>query len=78
MRLSVDKCVIPGVNEINLVDDSCTPTEEDGSYVFETALDECGSSHSFDGEYIRFEVNLIIRLIFKIYKKEHDYRRARI
>jgi len=59
MKLTVDKCVIPGVNEINLVDDACTPTEENGNYVFETALDECGSSRSFDGEYIRFENTII-------------------
>ena len=77
MKLTVDKCVIPGVNEINLVDDACSPTEENGNYVFETALDECGSSHSFDGEYIRFEVKKNVLLTF--YKlKEHDNRRSRI
>ncbi|CAG5103476.1 Oidioi.mRNA.OKI2018_I69.chr1.g788.t1.cds [Oikopleura dioica] len=59
MKLVVDKCVIPGVSEIALLDDTCEPTEEDGSYVFETALDECGSSHFFDGEYIRFENTIV-------------------
>ena len=68
MKLTVDKCVIPGVTSINLVDDSCTPREEDGNYVFETALDECGSSSSFDGQYIQFQVKLKILLFINPFR----------